>query len=260
MPQIKTYIINLDRNPDRLEAMQSGMEKFGLAYERFAAIDGAAISVEDYEQFQNIRPRDGRGWNRGQMGCFLSHFGVWQKAAASDQPYTAIFEDDMHLSPSLPAFLQEDQWIPQGCDIVRLETSTNRVRLSKKPIGQKEGRKIFSVLSTSWCAGGYIISRECAQRLIALPTTCHSTSDDFLFCHERMGVAKTLSIAQIVPALCVQDKFFYLNASDVKFESNIVGDHEGTTLQARVKYAFKRSPLTFIRKSLQGYKRIPFTV
>ena len=257
---IKSYFINLDRNADRMDSVRARTSALGIAYERFPAVDGSKVSDRDFESFKSARPRQapGKSWNRGQMGCFLSHYALWQIAAQSADSYTAIFEDDIHLSDALPHFLNDTSWIPDGVDIVRLETSTNRLLLGKDPLSTHHGREIRRVLSTSWCAGGYIISRKCAQYLVGLPTATHDTADHFLFSFEHPAVADKITIAQVVPALCIQDKFFYADAGNVKFRSEIVENHEGTTLQARIKYLFKRSPLTFLRKTLQGYKRIHF--
>jgi len=257
---VKSYIINLDRNADRMQAAAERMAQLKMDYERFSAVDGSKISDADFESFKQARPRGntGKSWNRGQMGCFLSHYALWEKAAASADPYTAIFEDDIHLSDSLPAFLADSSWIPAGFDVIRLETSTNRLLLSRAPVSQFHDRKVYGVHSTSWCAGGYIISRDCAKYLVGLPASMHDTADHFLFSFENPAVADKIKIAQVVPALCVQDKFFYADAGHVKFKSQIIEDHEGSTVQARARYLFKRSPLTFLKKTLQGYKRIRY--
>lgn len=258
MPAIKSYVINMAKNPERMQSMRVRLEELGIDYERLDAVDGSKVSEEDFESFKRARPRNGKRWNRGQMGCFLSQYALWQKAAASPDAYTAIFEDDMHISDAIIHFLKDDSWIPPECDIVRLETSTNRLLLSKEPVATHHGRGIYKVNSTSWCAGGYILKKQCAQRLISVPESQHNTADHFLFCFEDPAMADKLNLAQVVPALCVQDKFFHLNAENTIFKSEIVTNHEGSTLQARLKYLFKRSPLTFIKKTLQGYKKIGY--
>jgi glycosyl transferase, family 25 len=256
---MKAYVINLDRNPERLRAFQAQFEALGIPFERHAAVDGKRVSDEELAEFQSTRPQNGKPWIRGKMGCFLSHHGVWTKIATSDERYSAIFEDDVHVSRSLKSFVESDKWIPEGTDIVRFEPSTNRILLSKEPVTRRLGRRrLFKVRSTSWCAGGYVISRSAAKRLIDLPEEYHCSPDHILFSYEDSIVAPTLNALQIVPALCIQDKLYHRNAADIVFPSEIINNEKGQSFGVRLKYALRRSPLRYLRKSVQGYKRIHF--
>lgn len=258
MTAIKAYVINLDRNPDRMQATAETFDRLGVNYHRFAAFDGSKLPQEEFDAFVKARPRNGKSWNRGQAGCFMSQFTLWELAANSPDPYTAIFEDDMYFSDTVADFLKDDSWVPKNCDIVRFETSTTRLLLDDAPMTTHAARGVYKVNSTSWCAGGYVLSRESAKRVIAVPPERHNTADHYLFVHEQPVIAKDLTIAQVVPALCIQDKFFHADARNAKYVSEIVTNHEGTTIQARLRYLFKRSPLTFLIKTLKGYKRVPY--
>ena len=260
MPEIQSYIINLARNPERMESMRSSFDAVSVPFTRFEACDASQLTDQDIKAFRQGRlSLNKTGWEHiGQIGCFLSHYGVWQKAAQSQHPYTAVFEDDMHLSPDIAYFLTNDSWVPAGCDIIRLETSTNRVLFANRPLSRHKDREILRVKSTTWCAGGYIISRDFARRLIAMPEAMHSSTDDMLFCFESRGVANSLNIAQVFPALCIQDKFFHADVNDIQFESNIESGSMEEARQSRLMMLFKRNPLKAIYRSLQGYKRIPF--
>jgi glycosyl transferase family 25 len=256
---VKPYVINLDRNPERLQAFKARFDALGIPFERFPGVDGKAMSEKDFARFVSTRPRNGKPWGRGAMGCFLSHYTLWQKIAESNQEYSAIFEDDIHhVSDGLKEYLQTYFWLPRDCDILRLEPSTNRVLLSKEPVAEWRERRLFKVRSTSWCAGGYIISRDAAKRLAALPPAHHNTADNTLFCYEDSAIAAKLNTLQVVPALCIQDKFYHTDSRSVAFKSEISNANEGRSFRARLNYALKRSPLTWLRRSLQGYKRIAF--
>lgn len=255
---MKTYLINLDRSPDRLEASRQRFGELGLAFERFTAVDGKSISEQDYAEFTSTRPRNGLLWTKGKMGCFLSHYGVWQKIADSAENYAAVFEDDLHISADIKSFLLDDTWIPQGCDLVRLETSTNRVHLSKR-LGQKNGRQIYKVDSTTWCAGGYILSKSAAQKLLEVPEKYHNAADHFMMSYEDSPVPATLLKVQVVPALCVQDKFAHAHSDRIRFPSMIMDDdNEYPSLAVRLRHAFRQSPLQPLIKTLKGYKRVEY--
>jgi glycosyl transferase family 25 len=190
------------------------------------------------------------------MGCFLSHMSVWQKIADGEHKFCAVFEDDIHVSDDLRDILFDDQWIPPEADIIRLETSTNRVRLSAKPVLNYLRRAVYTVKSTSWCAGAYIISRDTARALAALDPKYHEPADVILYNFEESVITPTLNILQFNPALCTQDK--HLASGNIQFASNI---EAGTGNKPQVERWKKFSPATVASaayKSLLGYKRIGF--
>lgn len=255
---IKAILLNLDRSPDRLGAISAQFDAIGIAFDRLSATDGKAATEEEFQKFVALRQRKGNLWNRGRMGCFLSHYRAWEIAAHSPDPYTAIFEDDMHLSPALKNFLATDGWMPRDFDIVRLEPSTNRVWLGADILTSHDGRALRKVKSTTWCAGGYIISRDAARKLIALPESMHGSVDSFLFCFELSETARSLHISQVVPALCVQDKFKHADIKDIRFFSGIDDVDDEITWYARIKALTLKSPFLYILKNIRGYKRIPY--
>ncbi len=248
---IKSLVLNLDRSPDRLESMAAQFAALGIPFERVQGFDGRAASEEEFQTFCRERVGKYDPWIRGQMGCFLSHFRAWEITANAADPYTAIFEDDMHLSPSLKEFLETDSWIPGSCDIIRLETSTNRVWLEPEPLAVHGARALKKVKSTTWCAGGYILSRAAAKRLIALSASLHDSVDHMLFCHETRGVAQSLHISQIVPALCIQDKYFHENAQSIRFESGMDYTAPEIPWRERVKW-----PWVVLKKIIFRYQKI----
>ncbi len=259
---MKAYLINLDKDTERLAFFKSNFDRLEIPFERIDAVDGRTFSEEAYQAFMQTRPRNynrdtSKPWLRGQMGCFLSHYKAWKKIAEGRENFCAVFEDDIHVLDDLKHVLQSDTWIPQNTDIIRLETSTNRVQLTSKPVLTYKKRNLYRVKSTSWCAGAYIISRVAAQRLVALSEKYHEPADIMLYHFEESVIAKDLHILQFNPALCTQDK--HLADGKVKFSSNIEFNNAPS---ASVTSKFKRySPakvLTAVYRSLSGYRRISF--
>lgn len=79
------YVINLERRPDRLNRIQSTLEDLNLDFKVFKAIDGKSIN-EDYIKNLGIKvvpnyrdPYYDRSLNYGEIGCFLSHYFIWQE-------------------------------------------------------------------------------------------------------------------------------------------------------------------------------------
>ncbi len=259
---MKTYIINLDQDTARLAFLTTSFNKLGIPFERISAVDGRKFSDEAYQAFMQVRPRlrnkgANKTWLRGQMGCFLSHYQTWEKIAAGNERFCAVFEDDLHISDDLKKILADDSWIPDDVDLVRLDTSTNRVRLTNEPALSYARRKLYRVKSTSWCAGGYLLHRRAAQQLLALPTAEHEPADVILYNFEDSNIARKFHILQCNPALCTQDK--HLASGKANFSSNIeFADNQPSAWQLRLSKITPNALIKAIYRSLFGYKRIGF--
>ena len=204
-PNLKAYLINLDRSGDRLAHMRAELGRISVDFERIAAIDGAALDADGLAAFQqgrdSLKPE---GWLPGEVGCFLSHLEAWRRIAAGEAPWAAVLEDDLRVSPALAPLLAATDWIPADADIVRLEA--NRPMRLSRPRGIKAapGRRLFRAVSGTTGSGAYVIARRTAQMLVAVPPAARTTVDVFLFKPKISRVAKGLRRYQLVPAVCVQ--------------------------------------------------------
>jgi glycosyl transferase family 25 len=53
-----------------------------------------------YDDIKSRKEREGKPLNRGEIGCALSHFKVYQKIIDENLPYALIFEDDACIDKS----------------------------------------------------------------------------------------------------------------------------------------------------------------
>lgn len=98
---IKKYVINLDRRPDRLKEFY---DRYGSReVEVFSAVDGKAIyesgdlSDEDVSFiYSNLIPRLKN--LPGVLGCWVSHIKLWKSLLSSSEDAYLIFEDDAFFS------------------------------------------------------------------------------------------------------------------------------------------------------------------
>jgi len=110
--RIKSYIINMDKNKDRLENVQEKYEKSDLRiipYERFPAVVGKNIDIHEWlteeaivelKQVENKKYRNYHyQLSRGGIGCFLSHYAL-AKQLLEDDKYDYYFnlEDDIYIA------------------------------------------------------------------------------------------------------------------------------------------------------------------
>jgi len=248
---VPCYLINLDRSMDRLGFIGKRLEDLKIPYSRIVAIDGRMLSEIEQTAFIEARPRDGRSWGSGQIGCFMSHMNAWQKIAEGEAPFGLVLEDDIHLSDAAPALLKDLSWIPLNADIVRVESTGQWLSLGPT-VTVVGSRSIRRVQSAAWGAGAYIMSKTAAGGLMRIEAKQHTPVDDFLFNLVSSAVAQTLNIYQIVPALAEQDKFKADQSMSRGFGSGIEVGKINQRLQGLS--ALRRT----VTSTLRGKSRVDF--
>jgi glycosyl transferase family 25 len=202
---MRTFLINLARRPDRLAAMTAAAEALGLDLSRLEALDArAAGSLPDL--FDDRGPLG--EIPSGDKACFLSHRAAWQAFLAGSEPYAAVLEDDVILTPSAGRFLKDARWIPPGLDVVKLEhygPAAQSVLLSDfKNIGGKF--RIARMHSRHTGAAAYILSRRAAEILLAEPRF-NLPVDHLLFNPNNSPLFARLAPWQLLPAVARQQDF-----------------------------------------------------
>lgn len=92
------FVINLTRRPNRLDAFRRVCLLPDV--QTFEAIDGRRLDDEDLDEWARRPPSSphARQLSNGEMGCLLSHYGLWKRCAAGDASHMMIFEDDCLFS------------------------------------------------------------------------------------------------------------------------------------------------------------------
>lgn len=156
---MKSYVINLDRSPDRWQRMADRLNSIGAAFERVPAVDGRLLS--DTEISDVHKPVAGAAaMTPEEVGCFLSHRKCWERIVSGPDAYGCVFEDDMLISKQAALFLGEDPcWIPADADIIKIEAVPGRVWLDRVISPLPGIFKLALLRSFLWGSGGYILSK-----------------------------------------------------------------------------------------------------
>ena len=98
---MKTVVINLPNRSDRLRSFNANNPN--LEYELFRAVEGSKI---DYRKLRDKGYDVNHDWidpilntplTKGEVGCFLSHWHIWNKCIEKNEPII-VLEDDAILS------------------------------------------------------------------------------------------------------------------------------------------------------------------
>lgn len=104
MKQLDIVIVNLARSTERKAAMTALMDLLGLPYSFFEAIDGRAGRHALFDRFDSRLAEIRRGFTLtpGELGCYASHYLLWERAVREDRSLL-IFEDDIALNDNFLA-------------------------------------------------------------------------------------------------------------------------------------------------------------
>lgn len=202
---MRIYLINLERRPDRLAAMQQ--EAGSLALTRVEALDAATTGTGTVDRWFAEGGPLGE-IPRGDKCCLLSHRKAWELFIAGDDAHAVFLEDDVRLSKVAGALLANDGWIPPDVAVVKLEhygPPGQRVLLNQiRRIG--EDFQMGRMLSRHTGAAAYILSRKAAEALLA-QTRFDLPVDHLLFNPNNSQMFAALSPWQLVPPIARQQEF-----------------------------------------------------
>lgn len=212
-----TYVINLDSDTQRLSEFHSMMSNW--TYVRFPAINGKLLYNNTYNLYADTLKN--RFINRfswlsvNEIGCLLSHVLLWEKLATDPNLHRIIiFEDDARTyvdSSTIKSLIhdfykfihdnniQEPDMLYLGKSLdycINYEKVWNNVYKSTHPL----------------CLHAYIITKSCAQRLLAM-----APFSDAIDIVPIKAIEKNLiNVMSFHPSLFYQDIFGISIGSQVK--------------------------------------------
>ena len=166
MTGFQTWVINLDRAPERLARITAQLERLNLPFHRLAAVDARSMTDEQRALLDEPAYRRKHGMQPvlGELGCYLSHVQVMRAFLASRAEFALVLEDDVLLGDSLPAVLH---------GLARLSGRWDMCKLSAVHSGTPQpfaevaaGHQLAVMLSRCTGSSAYAINRKAAQAYV----------------------------------------------------------------------------------------------
>jgi glycosyl transferase family 25 len=165
-----TFVINMDRDQDRRDTMRARLDAIGVPFEFFPAVDGRELSIADCPHYDSAKRRRyfGRDMTPGEVGCLLSHRGIYERMICDNLTYALILEDDVMFEADFPDVLRAVLQSPVKWDMIRF--------LGCEKIYKLGQRKIIPLTDHYWLAripgthGGahaYLLTLKAALVLMA---------------------------------------------------------------------------------------------
>jgi GR25 family glycosyltransferase involved in LPS biosynthesis len=177
------YVINLDRDEERMKSFKRRADKLGVSFTRHRGLDCGepGFSFGDYNNLLGNEFYGSDLFPRGSFTSFLSHRQVWLRFLETGNPIALICEDDALLLGPLPT-KAGDFHFPKEADVIFANTRMGEGFFSKKyyEAGQLNRLNYYGVFDTlmNLChdkihlggpgLDGYFVTRKGAQKLLAL--------------------------------------------------------------------------------------------
>ena len=201
---MKTYVINLDRNPERLASIRDQLGRLGIAFERFPAIWGRGLSdAERKRGFSRIRSfiASRKRLSDAEIGVALSHVGVCRRMVADRVPCALVFEDDVILGEGFAeALARAEAFLDPGAAQLAVFSGYGVGNAAVLPPEIRREKAI-------WCADAYCLTREAAKLILKANDPVITVADSFKRWRRHFG----LELYRVLPATVRQD--------DVSFKS-----------------------------------------
>ena len=155
-----TFIIHMDHETQKRTLLEEQLRREQVPYEFVSAVDGQNDDLSQYT-FSVLsswsEPFTRKTVTRGEIGCALSHYRLWERIVRDQLPYTLILEDDAVLCSD---FLRKSE--------VLQSFSYEFMYLGRKPLHTDEIAITPSIVRAKYSYGthAYVLSYEGAQKLL----------------------------------------------------------------------------------------------
>lgn len=214
---MKTYLINLDANPDRLGHMKETLGHLGMVAERIPGIYGRELDQAGLAR-HCIRWRSFVAMQEpitpGQIGCALSHVSVYRRMIDGNVPVALILEDDIDMDPGFPVVLERAAAFMDPLKRQVLVFSAWKDGRHDPLPGIVEESRLF-------CADAYCITLPAARLLAEINNPVIVPADEFERWHRWHG----LELYRIYPTTVRQrnDRFGTMVNDDACAEWKLCG-------------------------------------
>ena len=164
---LPVFVISLARAAERRTDMIRRLEAADIRHEIVDAVDGVALNraeiADRFDPDYNVKAM-GRPMGDGEIGCYLSHYRLWERIAAEEIPLAVVLEDDAQL---------ESDFMQVAADVASCEWEWDVVVLSRSE--RKGGSRFLSPVSGGrqlvlqqrhpWTTVAYMVSLSGAKKL-----------------------------------------------------------------------------------------------
>jgi glycosyl transferase family 25 len=159
-------VISLKRAKERRSAIEAQFARLGIDFTFFDAVDGK-LGHDLFSKFDaNKAKAIGEiPLSPGHLGCYASHYLVWQRCVESRRPLIVLEDDAILFEAPFLRFLCSSPDLPEEIECVRLFASKSR-NTTSLPVLEKDGLSIGKFLRGHKSATGYYLTPSAAKKFL----------------------------------------------------------------------------------------------
>ncbi|RCW66550.1 glycosyl transferase family 25 [Marinobacter nauticus] len=159
-------VISLARATERRASIEQQFAELSVPFTFFDAVDGKqGHPLFDRYDADKARRIGEIPLTPGHLGCYASHYLVWQRCAESGRPLIVLEDDAMLFPGPFLRFLEAAADLPPALECVRLFASKSRNRDSVK-VYEANGVAIAKFLRGHKSATGYYLTPAAARKFL----------------------------------------------------------------------------------------------
>lgn len=159
------FVISLAAVTERRDFMEQQLANQKIPFEFFDAIDGRSNEHPLFKKYNKEKrlKQKGNELARGELGCFASHYLLWEKCVALNTPIIVI-EDDAVIFDNFMSFYNDIEFFSKNSLYLRLFVNNNNKPY--KTIDIKNNYRIVRYLKGPRATRGYLIKPLAAKEFI----------------------------------------------------------------------------------------------
>lgn len=185
---LPVFVINLASSESRRNKITKRLAALDISFELFEAVDGRNKVHPLFSHYNNERCQQHRRtcMAGGELGCFASHYLLWQKCVELGAPIV-VMEDDVYVCDNFTKALDVAHSVVAELGYVRL-AGTSLHRRPYKVLGQLDGFDLLDHVRGPSGTLCYMIAPEAAQTLLSQADCWYLAVDDYMDSYWLHGV------------------------------------------------------------------------
>lgn len=126
--EVKVVVLTLRQSTDRQARIKQLLDEAGVEFEFFWGVDGRKDndpSLRLYDESKRLRTK-GQSMTPGQLGCFASHYNIWQSCFKENRHYVVLEDDVVFDKAGFQSFFRAMSDLPPDIECLRLFKNKTR--------------------------------------------------------------------------------------------------------------------------------------
>lgn len=215
------FVINLKRDVDRRNSINSQFNKKNLEFEFFEGVLGSALTEKElslsYDNKKALR-LNCRPLVPAHIGCSLSHVKLYREVVNRDLPYALILEDDVILPDNFEYIIKKITPVLKSDipEVILLSPGVGDISAKEKIARYIDSNYKILPYKSGYFTSSYIINQLAARVLLKELFPIGDVAD----CWPRLKRHKIVDISILYPNLIEQDQDTYGSSTNTDIRSS----------------------------------------